>query len=86
MALFWSILILSILVTNSASIVMKLQVNEKLPPEERFSWWNRDFWKVARKYQEFYPDSYLPLIDKCSFWLCVALAAVFIVWSLSQPN
>ncbi len=84
MQLFWSILVLSILVTNSTSIVMKLQVNEKLPPEERFSWWNRDFWKVARKYGELYPDSYLPLIDKCSFCLCLALLATLVISSLKS--
>jgi hypothetical protein len=48
MAIFlWTILVLSIAISNYADITMKPQVNERLPTEERFSWWNRDFWKVS---------------------------------------
>jgi hypothetical protein len=79
---FWIILALSIAITNCADIAMKLQVNEKLPAGERFSWWNRDGWKVSRKYEEFYPDSWLPLIAQIGFWLCIALLALALVSSL----
>jgi hypothetical protein len=86
MAIFWSILVLSVIVTNLADVAMKIQVNERLPSEEKFSWWNRDSWRVARKYRDFYPNSYLPLISQCTFWLFVVLLSAGIVGTLRKPN
>ena len=86
MAIFWSILVLSIVVKIYSDFVMKIQVNERLPEEQRFSWWTRNSWKVARKYRELYPDSYLPLIGQCSFWLCLALGTTVLVNSLGKSN
>jgi hypothetical protein len=71
MAIFLSIFALSIAVTNCGDIAMKIQVNNRLPAKEQFSWWSRDSWKVSRKYEEYYPDSYLPLVVQDSFWLCM---------------
>jgi len=79
MAIFWLMLVLSIAACGIASTFMKMEVNGRLPPAERFSWWNRDAGKVTRKYREFYPDSYLPVIAQFSFWLFVIL---FVVWAI----
>jgi hypothetical protein len=79
MTIFWVILILSAVVSNIASIFMKLEVNDKLPPEEQFSWWNRDGREVARRYKELHPDGYLPPVARWSFWLFLAM---FVAWAI----
>jgi len=76
MLIFWVIVALSVAVTNFTGIAMKIQVNEKLRREQQFSWWNGHFRKVWQKYEELYPDSWLPLIAQGSFWLCVGLGAM----------
>jgi hypothetical protein len=57
---------------------MKLRVNDTLQQSERFSWWNRDARAISRKYREFFPDSYLPDVERYSFWLFLALFAVWL--------
>jgi hypothetical protein len=84
--IFWSLVVLAIGVNNYADISMKIQVNQKLPEQARFSWWNRNSWAVARKYGEFYPDSNLPVIGQFSFWLCIALGAAFLANTLWTSN
>ncbi len=84
--MFWSILVLSVIVTNIADIAMKIQVNERLTAEEKFSWWNRDSWRVAKKHKEFYPNSYLPMISQCSFWLVVASLSWVLVETERNPT
>jgi len=86
MAILWSLIVLSIVVTLYADIAMKIEVNDRLPQKEQFSWWSRNSWAVARKYGELYPDSYLPLIAKCSFLFCTALGAAFMVSTLWKSN
>jgi hypothetical protein len=86
MVIFWLVLALAIIVTNYADVVMKVRVNGNLPVEERFSWWSRSGWKVARKYSELFPDSYLPIISKASFWLLVALFVAFLIGSIWKGN
>ena len=86
--IFWSLVVLAIVVNNYADISMKVQVNQRLPEQERFSWWSRSSWAVARKYAEFYPDSNLPLIGLSSFWLCIVLGAAFLastIWTENRP-
>jgi hypothetical protein len=80
--IFWSLLVPSIVVFVYADIAMKIRVNDRLPAKERYSWASRNSWAVARKYREFYPNSYLPLIGKCSFLLCTLLGAAFAVNTL----
>ena len=87
-SIFWSLVVLAILVNNYADIAMKIQVNQRLPKQERFSWWSRNSWAVSRKYREFYPDSNLPLIGQFSFWLAIVLGAAFVASTLwnSRPS
>jgi hypothetical protein len=73
MALFWSIFVLVIVVNNFTAITMKQQVNATLPTGQRFSWWNRDVRQVSRKYLELFPESYLPIVEQCSFGLRLSL-------------
>ncbi len=81
-ATFWAVFALAVVVCNGAAIVMKLRVNERMSPGAKFSWWNRDAWSVAKKYSEFFPDSYVPLAGRLSFWLFVAMFATFVLSSL----
>lgn len=83
MTAFWVILLLLAAVTNIADVVMKLDVNDKLPSEEKFPWWSRSYWKVERKYSEFYPESYLPLIARLSFRLFLAM---FVMWAIASAT
>jgi hypothetical protein len=86
MAILCSLIVLSIAVTLYADIAMKIEVNDRLPQKEQFSWWSRNSWAVARKYGELHPDSHLPLIAQCSFLLCTALGAAFMVSTLWKSN
>ena len=84
MLIFWVIVALSGAVTNFTIIAMKIQMNEKLRPQEQFSWWDGQFRKVSRKYEEFYPEGWLPLIAQGSFWLFIGLgvmAQIFFLFS-----
>ena len=59
---------------------MRMEVNEKLPPDKRFHWWRQTgstMMQYRRKYRELYPTSRVPLIWRCS----VAIAVVgFVLW------
>ena len=67
-------------VTNAASTVMKIQVNDRVSEDERFSWWAHNYAEVGRKHRELFPGSPLPAIARCSGWICLLLlaAGVFI--------
>jgi len=78
-ALFWSIFVLVIVVNNFTAITMKQQVNATLPTGQRFSWWNRDVRQVSRKYLEIFPESYLPIVERCSFWVAIVLGVTFFI-------
>jgi len=59
---------------------MHSEVNEALPPEEQFAWWERNSWGVVDKYEELFPHSYLPLVWRgslflfISWWILVAIS------------
>jgi hypothetical protein len=61
-------------VTSASSTVMKMQVNDRVPEDERFSW-SRNYADVGRKYRQLFPDSLLPDIARCSGWICLLLLA-----------
>ena len=61
--------------TSAASAVMKIQVNDRVPEDERFSWWSRNYTDVGRKYRELFPGSPLPDIARYSGWICLLLLA-----------
>lgn len=84
--IFWSLLVPPIVVFIYADIAMKIRVNDRRPAKGRFSWASRNSRAVARKYGEFYPNSYLSLIGKCSFLLCTLLGAVFAVNTLWKSD
>ena len=83
MTIFWIVLVLLVMVTNIADIAMKLEINDELPSEEKFSWWNRNYWAVERKYREFHPKSYLPSVARWCFWLVVAM---FVMWGIASTT
>jgi hypothetical protein len=77
-------LIICGIVTNVASIAMKLKVNSHLPNEERYSWWSQNFSEVGRKYLEFFPGSMVPNISRYGRWACLALLLAMIVSGFVQ--
>ena len=84
--IFWSLAVLAIGANIVANFSMKIRVNGRLPEQERFSWWSRNFWAVARKYAEFYPESDLPMVGQFSFWVGFALGAAFLANKLWNSN
>lgn len=72
------------LITDGTSTVMKIYVNEKLPDNERFSWWARNYSAISEKYREFYPDSLLPYLARYSGWACIFLFVAAILSSFFQ--
>jgi hypothetical protein len=86
MVFYWVALAFLAVVVNASDVAMKLRVNGTLQESERFSWWNRDARAVARKYRDLFPDSYLPDVERYSFWLFLVLLAAGVVASLRKPN
>ena len=77
---YWiSTLVLAGLLTNAAWLLIKIRVNQRLPDQERFSYWKRDYSSVARKYRELYPDSRLPAIARSIFAIFLILFGVLVV-------
>ena len=68
------------LVVNTVVLtMMKIQVNQIVPPKDRISWWVRDTKnEIGRKYHEIFPDSMLPSIGRITGWICIGLVAVSI--------
>jgi len=81
MAILLPLFVLLIVVVCVTDIAMKICVNDRLPAEERFSWWNRDSWRVARKHKELFPNSNLPMISQFGFWFAVAMSLIWLVLS-----
>ena len=71
-------------VTSTASTVMKMQVNDRVSEDERFSWWSRNYAEVGRKHRELFPDSPLPDIARYSGWICLLLLAAGVLVSLLE--
>jgi hypothetical protein len=70
---------------NIISITMKLRLIDDGVPNNRFSWWSRDFREVNRMYREHYPNSVWPSIDRYVGYLVYALfAAVVLTGTLSK--
>jgi hypothetical protein len=69
-------------VTSAASTVMQIRVNDRVPKDERFSWWSRNYAEVGRKHRELFPDSPLPDIARYSGWVCLLLLAIGVLNSL----
>lgn len=57
---------------DTASVLARTQVNQKLPQEQRIKW-SRFSLAVGRKHREFFPDSSLASIIVWSFWATVVL-------------
>jgi hypothetical protein len=68
-------------VTNASSTVMQMRVNDRVPEDERFSWWSRNYADVGRKYRELFPESPLPDIARYSGWICLLLLAAGVLIS-----
>jgi hypothetical protein len=86
MVILWSLFVMLIVVVNVSDILMKIRVNDMLPSGQQFSWWSRDFRQVTRKHKELFPDSYLPVISKSSFWFGVALLLIWLVRTYLMPD
>jgi hypothetical protein len=65
-----------------AAAMMTIQVNEIVPESERFSWWGPGSRDVGRRFRELFPDSLLPTVAACSFWVCVTLLTGMIIISV----
>jgi len=61
---------------------MTQEVNQNLGKKQQLSWWGRDTSEVYIQYRERYPQSPLPIVARYSFWFCMALLAVFLVYEM----
>ena len=77
-----AVLIVLGVINTAASAAMKMQVNARIPEDERLSWWSRDFSEVGRRYREIFPRSPLPNIARYSGWICLVLVAAIVFGSL----
>jgi len=74
---------------NILSVWIKPRVNERLPEDQRTSWWYRDYSRVYGLYEEQNPDSILPNLSRYGYYLLLALTAIMILLGLSlrrQPK
>jgi hypothetical protein len=73
------VFIIFLLVNTVVLTVMKIQVNQIVPPRDRISWWARDTRnEIGRKYREIFPDSVVPSLGHITGWVCIGLVAVLI--------
>jgi hypothetical protein len=86
MIFYWVSLAFLAVVVNVSDIVMKLRVNGTLQERERFSWWNHGARAVSRKYRDLFPGSYLPDVERYSFWLFVGMLLMWAVGDVWKRN
>lgn len=87
MAWYWiTIAWLLVVAVNVCAVVMRVRVNRTLPESERFSGWRRDAGAVSRRYRELFPNSYLPDLERYSFWLVVVMLLVWLIDALWKTN
>lgn len=79
-------LAICLIVSFVLSIVIKIQVNRKLPEDERFSWWSRGRFGVYGMHRELFPGSLLADIAQGSFWLGLLLLAAIVVSEISSES
>jgi len=70
------------IVANVSTTMVKLQVNAKLPENERFSWWVHYTNEVGRRHRELFPDSALSDIALYSRLACLFLFVSIVLISI----
>lgn len=61
------------------AVHMKLQVNRRVPPDDRISWLIYDTKnEIARKYRALEPRSALPAVSRFTSWVCLLTFAAMI--------
>ena len=72
------------------NLYMHTRIENKLSPEDSIRWrkeagqWRWAPFRTSSKYQELFPHSSLPLIDRCVFVLGLSVLAVELFWSISK--
>ena len=67
------------ILNNLVLLVMRIEVNRRMPPAEKMSWWRRDFKnETARKYASIEPGSILPAVASITLWGCIMAFVVMI--------
>ena len=61
------------LISNIASALVKIQVNQRVPVSERFSWLDGYTGALGRKHRELFPGNPLRNVARYSFWICLIL-------------
>jgi hypothetical protein len=72
------------LVNTAVSTAMKMQVNERVPKDERLSWWVHNFSELDHRHRELFPGSQLANIAQYSGWACIFLFAAMILSAFFQ--
>lgn len=75
MALVFSILVVTALLSNCGHLIMRIRVGNRLPHGQRLSVWMWSSDQVADAYLQFVPDSRLPSLTEYVFWLIFAIGA-----------
>lgn len=76
----FAILVLAALVSICGEIVMRVRLTRAEPSQNGLAWWRRGGDQVSASYQEFYPNSRLPLFRHFTFWLVVAATVAALVY------
>ena len=77
-AIAFSVLVLIGLLSIWSNMVMRFRVSYRSVPGNRLSWWMRSSEDVTSRYQELFPNSWLPRISEYAFWCVVAAAATIL--------
>jgi hypothetical protein len=72
--IFFSILVLIALLSICSNIAMRIRLTKRESSRDKFVWWRRGADEVDSTYEELFPASYLPRLNRIVFWLVLASA------------
>ena len=79
--LVFSILVLMVVANVYTELAMRIRLTRRQPSEDKLYWWRHGGDEMESRYEELYPDAYLPLVRRYLFWFVVAAAAVVLIAS-----
>ncbi len=84
--IFFSILVLIAILTICGNIVMRIRLTKREPSRDKLVWWRRGSDEVDSTYEELFPGSYLPRLNRFVFWLVLVSALAVLVAYVRKSN
>jgi hypothetical protein len=79
--LVFSILTLLAIANICIDIAMRIRLTKRQSSEGKLYWWRHGGDEMESRYEELYPDTYLPVVRRYLFCFVIAAAAVLLIAS-----